>query len=549
MADPVRTHERLRTTQISVLEDHVHGTGGYSNINYTPAGTGAVTTTVQTKLLESVSVLDFMTPGQIIGCIDGSVDVTAAITSAINAIKGTISTGSKSLFFPRGIYLVISQINITDLYGLTMYGEGSKASIIKYNATNDAIFYITTYSGNTFKELGFTSTVGKATHNNMAFKFNGTGGGTECTFINCDFVQFHTAIHTKSASVNDDVFTFNTCHFRYNSHVWDNSNSQAVLWAFTDCQVLYTESVVFKNPAGQLSVTGGSYINQGTFCSLDDILAGVTGLSFKNVKFETTQNFTPPGAPVWFRNTGSVSFKAIFEGCSDVGGGAYTGNTFDVRGLFELTLKECDFQGKMLIYSNASLGAVPSTLRLIDNINTPEIIETLLSGQGYTPATKIVRDSKVKSATTSSDLSGTLNRRATATNTSFNTVPFLQRISWKSKTVGAVTTGAGIDLTLPAGTSVYGLLLADINLFYNDSSTATAAIDLYTDSGKGTKIYTYAKPASTGNKFDRVGTGGAGMLINHIAKYGDSQLYLEIVPAGDLGVINLSITLTFMDIY
>jgi len=57
------------------------GDAGASLVGYLPAGTGAVATTVQTKLRESVSVKDFGAVG------DGTTDDTAAITAALAASK------------------------------------------------------------------------------------------------------------------------------------------------------------------------------------------------------------------------------------------------------------------------------------------------------------------------------------------------------------------------------------------------------------------------------------------------------------------------------
>ena len=65
--------------------------GGSNLVGFLQAGTGAVATTVQTKLRESVSVKDFGAVG------NGVADDTAAIQAAIN-------TGY-SLTFPAGIYL------------------------------------------------------------------------------------------------------------------------------------------------------------------------------------------------------------------------------------------------------------------------------------------------------------------------------------------------------------------------------------------------------------------------------------------------------------
>lgn len=65
-----------------------------AGVGYLPAGTGAVATTVQTKLRESVSVFDFMTAAQIADAQSNtaSIDVTAAFLAAC--------TASKSVYVP-----------------------------------------------------------------------------------------------------------------------------------------------------------------------------------------------------------------------------------------------------------------------------------------------------------------------------------------------------------------------------------------------------------------------------------------------------------------
>ena len=88
----------------------INGTGITSNavnVEYDPAGTGAVTTNVQAKLRESVSVKDFGAVG------DGVTDDTAAIQAAIDAlpVRG-------KLFFPAATaYKITDTIEIFDKAG------------------------------------------------------------------------------------------------------------------------------------------------------------------------------------------------------------------------------------------------------------------------------------------------------------------------------------------------------------------------------------------------------------------------------------------------
>jgi hypothetical protein len=106
----------------------INGTGitsNASNVAYDPAGTGAVTTTVQAKLRQVVSVKDFGAVG------NGTTDDTAAIQTAINA-----TVGGGTLLLPVGTYLVSATLTFTSV--ITFQGQGVGSVILAASTMNSS---------------------------------------------------------------------------------------------------------------------------------------------------------------------------------------------------------------------------------------------------------------------------------------------------------------------------------------------------------------------------------------------------------------------------
>ena len=102
--------------------------GDSQDIRYVPAGTGAVTTTVQTKLRETVSVKDFGAIG------NGVADDSTAIQNAINYVD---SLNGGNVYFPVGEYLAGGLIIDSEYVNLT---GASEASIIRVKNSTTGIW-------------------------------------------------------------------------------------------------------------------------------------------------------------------------------------------------------------------------------------------------------------------------------------------------------------------------------------------------------------------------------------------------------------------------
>jgi hypothetical protein len=133
-APPAGTNNVL----IRYMQALSQGTGDSASVQYTPAGTGAVATTVQTKLRESVSVKDFGAAG------DGVTDDTSKIQAAVNAVCGA----QKTLYFPAGTYRISAAITFPNK-SFVIQGEGPTSTVIKplASATTINLFDFTGTNG------------------------------------------------------------------------------------------------------------------------------------------------------------------------------------------------------------------------------------------------------------------------------------------------------------------------------------------------------------------------------------------------------------------
>ncbi len=117
------THPSTTATQLdAAVTSFVNASGNNAaSILYDPSGTGAVQTTVQAKLRQTVSVKDFGATG------DGVADDTAEIQAALTAASGT-----SNVYLPAGTYMVSATIFIPS--NTYFFGDG-KSSIIKMVGT------------------------------------------------------------------------------------------------------------------------------------------------------------------------------------------------------------------------------------------------------------------------------------------------------------------------------------------------------------------------------------------------------------------------------
>ena len=167
---------------IKAIDDAASGGGNVipaTQVSFTQVGTGAVASTAQKKLQESVSVKDFGAVG------DGITDDTAAIQAAVTA--ASIANARGTVLFPAGTYKVkttavdVGAINI--LSGLTLIGYGATIVVDATSGLKTRTIDVQA-SGVTIVGMRFTpATIQDLTNIHLSDGFN------DLTVTGCEFVN------------------------------------------------------------------------------------------------------------------------------------------------------------------------------------------------------------------------------------------------------------------------------------------------------------------------------------------------------------------------
>ena len=231
------------------------GAGISKGMNYLPAGTGAVATTVQGKLGESVSVKDFGAVG------NGTTDDTAAIVAAVDYCGTT-----KALYIPTGRYKITEVISAA----CSIYGDSPKTSIIYNAGTGDGLNLNTAFYYSTFENFsieGNTASRDGITLVNIAGSFgSGAPNAAYCHFNNVySYKNGRHGLHHRMAWAT----RYNQCKFfenlglgvYCNTQVGDLGTANSVMFLQCDSRTNGGTTSGFGSDSGGVKIIGAAGVS------------------------------------------------------------------------------------------------------------------------------------------------------------------------------------------------------------------------------------------------------------------------------------------------
>ncbi len=271
-------------TQAAIAGDEYTFIGGQdvsssfssSNVSYSQGGTGAVVRSVQTKLRESVSVLDFGAVG------DGVTDDLPALEAAIAYLD---SVGGGTLFFPSGTYLIIPASD--QAWGIAadnIHIKGEGDSSVLYVSADRKIISVSNASNFRIDNIKFEQVQTGTNRQTMLGLTN-----VENAWIKDCLFENGTATPVVLNSGNTDIFICNNRFLNYYENGVDiiGSNNSRITISNNICTTnTYNPNPGVSRPMGIVCEPQTSGVNSDILVSGNTVdLTGLSSSSIRNATY------------------------------------------------------------------------------------------------------------------------------------------------------------------------------------------------------------------------------------------------------------------------
>lgn len=329
------TQDNLPGDQAATILANLAASTGSSLIGYLPAGTGAVATTVQGKLRESVSVLDFI-PVELHAAIKAGID-----TTDLSIYLQAAFTASPEVTIPHGIFHFSTTINLT-LPNMVLRGVNKIDSLLVYTGAAKAFNCVGNPSGAYYQLHDFRlqgTPVAPRYFTASTYAFFGD--------INCNFEG-----HNLRIEQFDIMFTgyggyywkFFNCQFYKMNYGFKGVSPNNL--AFFGCRFgLANTFVSVSAGAGPVSFIGGSLEGFVDAC-ISETDGGITNVNIIGTYFENDYSVDNTGTGLTGNFTQGIAVNGEFYAVS------FIGNNVQCKGIRRLVSLSSGVQSALVAHSN-----------------------------------------------------------------------------------------------------------------------------------------------------------------------------------------------------